>query len=360
MAHKHPWDPRLALPANVLSEPPGNRGSRITAQMPRKTYDAFAPYEDSYALPDYLEPPGTDARFSMPLPRKWIPGRITIGMPGLSGDQAVAAPNLGAEFGVRAAAALLVGLDSVPPRGRLLALGLAMDAIEPGLYQRFLRRLPKGKTDMGSIRKAIAAATAEGFTKELVAIGRGKAPEARSLAGLGCYGACAARSALGDFWEALATPFTAAWDGFTSVIDSKPVKWIAAGAAVIMPVTALGFGAQAIAPKETLELYKKGIDYAGKAVGAVASVACAVLQSPIAPIAAGAAAAAYGAPPQVGMIGAQIGQGLCPQGASAAPPPPPPPPPRSFPWVPVALGGGALLLILLATSPKKRSAEKPA
>lgn len=352
MPHKHPWDPKFALPSSILAEPPGNRGSHITAQIPRKTYDALVPYNDMYALPDYLENPGTEARYTRALQRKWIPSITSISMPGLGNDQAPVNPF--AEFGPKAADALLAELGNVPPVGRLFALRLAMDAIEPGLYSRFLAKLElqqkNGRAGMDAVRAAIAEAAGEGFVREIVALGQGKRPPPRSLAGLGYYGPQSAQMALDGFFGKI-------WGGIKGVATSKPIRWIAAGASVVMPVAALGVGAPVLGRKELGTIAKTGAKYAGKAIGAVAGVACKVLSSPIAPLAGGAAAAAFGAPPQVGMVGAQVGQSLCPAGTEPvveAPPPPLPPP--SIPWVPIAIGGGALLLILLATSSKKRSA----
>lgn len=358
MAHRHPWDPGYALPANVLAEPPGNRGSRITAQMPRKTYDGLVPYQDAYALPNYLEHPGTEAIYSRPLPRKWYPGPMAISMPGLGDTQAGMADL--SSFGQQAATALLADIGEVPPSGRLFALRLALNAIEPGLYDRFLAKLQiaqkGGLAGTPALHQALAQATAEGFAKELIALGKGKKPAQQSLMGLGYYGTDAAYASLDGFWSAVATPFKAIYKGVKKVVTSKPVKWIAAGATVIFPVAALGFGAPAIAPKETLAIAKIGVKYAGKAIGAVAGVACKVLSSPAAPLIGGAAAAAYGAPPQIGAMGAQIGQSLCPHGTEPIMEPPPPPP-STFPWGMLAIGGGALAIILIATSKKPKRAE---
>lgn len=359
MAHRHPWDPAFALPANVLSEPPGNRGSRITAQLPRKTYDGLVPYQDSYALPNYLEPPGTEALYTKPLPRKWVPETISVSMPGLGDSMPPQGAASLAAFGQQAATALLADIGSVPPQGRLFALQLALNAIEPGLYDRFLAKLKiaerAGLAGIPALHQALSQATAEGFAKELVELGKGKKPAQQSLMGLGYYGTDVAQAALDGFWSAVASPFKAIYKGAKKVVTSKPVKWIAAGASFVMPVTALGLGAPAIAPKETLAIAKTGVKYAGKAIGAVAGVACKVLSSPAAPLIGGAAAAAYGAPPQIGAVGAQIGAGLCPSGTEPVvetlPPPPPP-----FPWGMLALGGGALVLILIATSKPKRAA----
>jgi hypothetical protein len=194
---------------------------------------------------------------------------------------------------------------------------------------------------MAAVRAAIAEAAGEGFVRELVALGQGKQPAPRSLAGLGYFGPNAAYQALDGF-------FGKVWN---------TVKKVGKVAAVgLMPASAL-----VVAPKELGKVAKGVGKYAGKAIGAVSGVACKVLNSPAAPLAGGAAAAAFGAPPQAGVVGAQVGQSLCPAGTQPVQEMPPPlPAPPSIPWVPIAIGGGALLLILLATSPKKQSAPEKA
>ena len=82
--NNYPWDPNLALPDYVVSDPPGNRGAIGTGYtLPRGYYDSLVPYNDSYALPDYLEPPGNVARYSGQLQRGWIPGNVNLSLPGL-------------------------------------------------------------------------------------------------------------------------------------------------------------------------------------------------------------------------------------------------------------------------------------
>jgi len=78
------------------------------------------------------------------------------------------------------------------------------------------------------------------------------------------------------------------------------------------------------------------------------NLACDVLGNPAAGAAAGAAAAAYGIPPQAGTAGVALAASQCGQ--------PPPPPPvvaakRSvWPWV---LGGGAVVVAALLTKPRR-------
>jgi hypothetical protein len=77
------------------------------------------------------------------------------------------------------------------------------------------------------------------------------------------------------------------------------------------------------------------------------NLACDVLSNPAAGTAAGAAAAAYGIPPQAGTAGVALAASQCGQ-----PPPPPVVAPRHsiWPWVMV---GGAVVVAALLTRPKK-------
>ena len=77
-------------------------------------------------------------------------------------------------------------------------------------------------------------------------------------------------------------------------------------------------------------------------------LACDVLTNPAAGTAAGAAAAAYGIPPQAGTTGVAIAAGQC----GKAPPPVVPVASHSiWPWL--LLGGGAAVALALASRPKK-------
>jgi hypothetical protein len=86
---------------------------------------------------------------------------------------------------------------------------------------------------------------------------------------------------------------------------------------------------------------KHAVSAAGKALK---DLACKASGSPLFGIAAGGAAMAAGAPPQVGITGAQVVAGACAPAAPAYVPPPPPPNPYI---VPAMIGGGVLLLVLV-------------
>lgn len=91
----------------------------------------------------------------------------------------------------------------------------------------------------------------------------------------------------------------------------------------------------------------------GDGLNILGDLACDLLNSPAAPLAAGAASVMVGAPPQVGMTGAAVAKGQC----GSAPPPPPPPPPvpvSHFPVLPVAIAAGGVLVAYLLTRPSRK------
>jgi hypothetical protein len=81
-------------------------------------------------------------------------------------------------------------------------------------------------------------------------------------------------------------------------------------------------------------------------------LACDVLTNPAAGTVAGAAAAAYGIPPQAGTTGVALAASQC----GKAPPPPPPPVVGHSIWPWVLLGGGAIVAVALLTKPKPKKA----
>jgi hypothetical protein len=73
-------------------------------------------------------------------------------------------------------------------------------------------------------------------------------------------------------------------------------------------------------------------------------MACNVAGSKVGQVAAGAGAAAAGAPPEVGAKGANIVSGMC----SSQQPVYQPPQRSGIPWLPIiAVGGAAVILILV-------------
>jgi hypothetical protein len=109
-------------------------------------------------------------------------------------------------------------------------------------------------------------------------------------------------------------------------------------------------------PSSIKKLAVEAYHAAVEAVKDLGDIACGILNAPGADLAAGAGAAALGAPPQAGIAGAQIGKGLC---ASPTPPvvaPPPPPPPKGVSsWMAVLIVGGAVGAAYYLTKDKHRS-----
>lgn len=301
---RNPYDPRFALPANIMAEPPG-RGAMVTAQLPRKTIGSMprdASYSSGYAVPNYIadEVPGRGAATTRMLPRGWPKS--------LGDDEA----SVGA--GQQIANWITATISQVPASMRPYALRAALDRVEPGLYNEVVRR-SKALTKQGvptgeATRAAIASATSEGVVKEMVRLGR-QAPGA--MDGL--------------------------WDSIKSGVK-KAGSWLSHPENAIAALNPLTLQAKLAASPEAQQ-------WAGKAVKEIGKAACAFAKSPAAPAAAGAAGTAFGAPPQAGAIGANIAAQACAGGqpASAAGGGI-----MSSSWVvPVAIGGAGLVAILLLT-----------
>jgi len=333
----NPYDPHFALPGNVLAEAPG-RGTLVTQQIPRKTF--FAPgyipaaWNPNFAVPKYaeLEPEGRGAIHTHPLRRKTIPTLI----PDALGDDA---PNVKPGFpgdpfkryGEKVSEYLLRTIKRVPPEFRQEALGAVLDELEPGLYAKVAERANKykarGMNDKKAVEAAIASATSEGLVKEVIKIGEtGRLPAKKTLAGLSIY-----PEALGEARQALGFSITGAISSIGSGIKKG--------------ASAVGSGIK----KGATTAYGWGSD----ALSAVKGLTCTVLNSPVAGVAAGAAAVSYGAPPQAGTAGAQIASSsLCPKGqvpsvaaetGAAAKPGLPS-------WVlPAGIGAAGLVAVLLLT-----------
>lgn len=376
----HPYDPGFALPPNVMAEPPG-RGTFTTEQLPRKTFfPGPRDWTGGYVLPDYVlaEPQGRGTISTAQARRKTIPMKIAeplgetpdearlermleegaplslvvpqevyaldgiddtaIPRPGFSGDPIK-------EYGHRASEYILRTIKKVPIEFRALALEALLNEVEPGLYDRVTERAnqykDRGMRAKEAVRAALASSMSEGIAKEVIKLGQGKAPAMRSQMGLGFYGDSARAVALEGLWGAIKSG--------VKKVGGAAKK---AGSTVAWPVKKLGQGI-----KKGAGYVKDGAQKAwewGKgAVNKLGSLACGVMQSPLGPVAAGAAAGAMGVPPQVGVVGAQAGSALCADSETPAAPQQEltqPQEPGTPGWVlPAAIGGAGLLAVLLMT-----------
>ncbi len=294
----HPYDPGFTLPDNVLAEPPG-AGTMTTQVLHRKSfYGAPRDWNGGYAVPDYIqaEPAGRGAAYAYDLPRKSIQQNI----PGSLGDDSPPEPGFPGDpikaYGQKAARIVTQAVRSVPAKDRANLLKTIFDGLEPGLDARVRDRAAeyekKGLSVDVAVQNAIASSVSEGFAKELIRLGKGQDAEHLGYFGLGF----------------------SVTDIFTA------------------PVKAIG-------------------KVASKTLGAVGSLACTVLGSPLAATAAGGAAVAYGAPPQAGAAGAQLATTMCQKAPKPMLQMPQQPiQPQTPSWViPAAIGGAGLLLVLLLT-----------
>lgn len=104
-------------------------------------------------------------------------------------------------YGQRVARGLLDSVAGLPNSIRTKTLKAAMDRIDPTLYSRAevaARPLVKaGLPPAAALERGIASAVSTGFARELVDLGRGKAPQKRSQLGMVLYGLGATASKVG-------------------------------------------------------------------------------------------------------------------------------------------------------------------
>jgi hypothetical protein len=230
-----------------------------------------------------------------------------------------------AKFGKQASDYIMVSIKGLPPEMRKPALKAVFDQIDRKLWSRVAAKanvLHKrhGFPAKVAMEKAIAASMSIGLLEEFVRAGKTGRVEPKSMLGLACYGDQAERYVLTGFEEALGL----SWG------DLNPLKWVAKGTGKVTGTMA-PYGAK-------VGEWGKGV------INAVGAMACNVAGSRMGQIAAGAGAAAAGAPPEVGAKGANLVSGMC----TPAGPVYQPPPAAGIPWLPIILiSGGVVALILI-------------
>lgn len=305
----HPYDPHFALPQNVMDEPPG-RGTITTAQIRRRTFDSpsYVPpsWSAHFALPRYIQQErlGKGAQHTHWAQRKTIDRQIhdpllpkTYRLPeevyALDG---IPADNPFQQYGQRIAEMLVATMHEVPVEWRQIALKALLDELEPGLYGRVTRQTKKlkakGVAPKVALQSALASSLSEGLSKEIIKVGRtgkvgsitalGMHEDAEPLALAGIWGTI--KDAAGKVGSGIKTGTT--WTG--SKVKTGAVK---------------------------------SYNWSKTALSKIKGLTCTVVNSQAVDIAAGATAAAYGAPPQVGVAGGRIVSGsVC--GVRSQPTPP--------------------------------------
>ncbi|MBT8452995.1 MAG: hypothetical protein KJO40_13585 [Deltaproteobacteria bacterium] len=320
----HPWNPGYALPKYIQAEPPG-RGTFTTKWLPRGTI--------SQLIPDYLAKPTGRADTQLACDAELG----SLGCDSLGAQETLyqleplGAIGAGADpikaYGERAAEWIMRTIYEVEPEDRTIALRALLDTVDKTLWDRVAKESAKFKAKgLGSrpaLQKAIALCMANGMMAELVKTGekimQKKAVDPAQLQALGFCGPICAAKKVGSAAKSMGKGI------------GRAGSWVGGKA---------WSGA------------KSATNWVGKGISKLGGLACSVANSPIAPIAAGAGAAAMGAPPQAGAMGVSAAGSLCgSKGDSAAAqqqlqtPTPGAPLPS---WVlPAAIGGGALVLVLV-------------
>lgn len=316
-----PWNPGYAIPAYVMAEPPG-RGTFTTKWLERGTIDTLLPNVLGNGNGGSLQNPkgmgslGGCSLGDMVGPISGM-GAVAPGLrkPGFAGDPIAA-------YGKRVAEYLTSTLSGVDPEMRKIALKALLDELDPALWPSVAAKAEKLKGTKGldakeALRRALAAALADGFARELLEAGRTGTVQTLSQVGVGTYGDPAVRLAMNGIWSSIKR-------GASKV--GSAIKGAAKGATKGVS-TATNWA-------------KKGLDKLG-------SLACSVLNSPAANMAAGAAAGATGIPPQVGAKGVEVGAGFCKQEQIPAAPQEELQRSGGIGMTPLLVGGAALAAVLL-------------
>lgn len=289
-----PWNPGYAIPEYVLAEPPG-RGTFTTGMIERGTIDSL--------LPNVFGAAGNGGS---------IKGKKGLGSLGgaVFGDMVGPVQGLGAAavangkmmkpgfrgdpiaaYGKAMSSYLTRTIVMVDPDMRKVALKAVLDELDPKLWASVAEKAEKLQAKRlppkVAFQRALAAALADGFARELIEAGKTGRIQMVSQTGLGSYGAPAARMAMAGVFDKIKGA-------------AKKV-----GSAITGAGKAIGKGVG--------KGVSKAASWGKKAIEKFGSMACGVLNSGAASVAAGAAAGAVGVPPQVGVKGAEVGQGFCKQ-----------------------------------------------
>lgn len=229
-----PWDPGYALPDNVRDEGL-ERKAYVTKWMVRGTYDAPRVGSGGYVLPPNVQAEGygQGTYTTKWLPRGYYDGRVPHYLnrrPAVIADRRIGprmravtyAPPVAVQpfdqgqavavsgtddlhpvftnYGERAANILLSAVSGLPQQQAKAKLKMLMDRIDPTLWGRTAeltrRYMAQGLAGIAALRAGLAMAMGSGIAAEIIRTGLSRrAPQARSLLGLGCYGCAAALGA---------------------------------------------------------------------------------------------------------------------------------------------------------------------
>lgn len=196
------WNPGYAIPRSIQNEGLRRRAF-VTKMAPRGTYDASVGKNTGYATPQYIieEPSGQGTYTTAWAPRGTAPpipdpmnrtAGAQISMGGL-GNVGTPPANPFATYGQKAASRILKHVGKVPPLARPVVLAHMLNTIDPTLHARTQQNvrvlISRGVKPQAALQQGLAHAMSTGIVGELVNVGRSRrAPQPRSLLGLGCYG----------------------------------------------------------------------------------------------------------------------------------------------------------------------------
>lgn len=411
------YNPGYALPEYIRAEPPG-RGTFTTKWLPRGTISEVIPDYLARPMPARGHSKGAErlgslsgsvfdsstlqgnslcghslASDSLGMSKRGAQrrcmrgGRVFLLEPmGDNGTDPVA------EYGRKAARWIMSTINRVPQPSRKAALRALLDGVDKNLWPVVDRKgtayQAQGMTAKSALERALGESMTDGIAKEIVETGqrvmRGEPAAIRkdSLMGLGaypdaCYMAhCRGLEALG--WNPISAVAKAAKNvgkavggavaGAARTVASAGNTVVrSAGRAVASGASAVGSGVASAAGGvwdgakwvggKVADGAEQAAEWVGDAVEKLGDLACSLANSPIGQVAAGAGAAAVGAPPQAGVAGAQAISAVCASGQPAAPASPAAAPAAassSLPTWAIPAGIGAAGLIAFLAMRKKR------
>jgi hypothetical protein len=234
------------------------------------------------------------------------------------------------QYGERVAEYIMGTINEVPVEWRKVALQAVLAELDPGLPERVTARANKYKRThkhwdaKTALRAAIATSVSDGLAKEIVKIGQtGMMPSMKSLAGLGTYDDALETAYIGLGWSiggAISAVGSGIKKGVTTVTGGVKTAVTSTGSAIksgatwVGSKTAAGAGAVWDGTKwvggKVASGAKTAYSWGKTAVKAIHGLTCKVMKSPVSDVAAGAVAAYYGVPPQVGVAGHKMTTGV--------------------------------------------------
>jgi hypothetical protein len=372
LKRNHPWNPGYALPASIYAE--GERAN-VTRQAPRGTYDdpeVSDAWSGHYALPGSVraERPGQEVHVT-PWARRGTGLRNTnneFAQSALEGLGDAAPPRkmatkdprlargtaatggkivLGgtsdpiAGFGRDGAAAVMRAVNSVPAGERIKVLRAMLNAIDPAMWTAVDKKMAaakaKGTPPKGGLPKAVAAALANHFAKQVVQVGRSGRVPVSGVLGLANYeedvahahqslSGFLAAEGYGDLGWSIGGAISSiggAVKGAANAVGSgvkTAVKATGSGIKTAVVATGHGIKTAAVATGHAIKTGATAVyNVAKDGLNALGDLACKAANSGVLTLAAQGAGTALGGPAAgaAGGQGAELVKGLCAKGGAS-------------------------------------------